>query len=77
VGNVVVMSEFKCPFCGSDTSIKDNDRFSSILCGCRILIYYYDNAVDCVITKVEYLNYKQKDRGEGRYGEKEKKDKTI
>jgi hypothetical protein len=57
------MTEYLCPFCGSEATIKDNDRFSSLLCSCSILIYYYDNAIWTVITKDEYIDYKKQKRG--------------
>ena len=62
---MVDISFFKCPFCGSECSVKDGinrdgtPRYSSILCSCSITIYYYDNCVWVVITKEEYLEYKQ------------------
>lgn len=57
----------KCPICGEEVSIKENDRFSSLLCGCRIVIYYYDSGNHIVVTKEEYLEYKKK-----QYEEREK-----
>lgn len=64
------ISFFKCPLCGSEATIKDTDRFSSLMCSCRIIIYYYDNAIDLEISKEDYLDYKQK---KGGYHFKEKK----
>lgn len=54
------MNGFICPFCGTEGSIKDNDRFSSLLCGCRIIIFYYEACKDVVIKKEDYIEYKRK-----------------
>ena len=54
------MENFRCLLCGSETSIKENDRFSSILCDCRIVIYYFATGQNIVITKSEYLDYKKR-----------------
>jgi len=54
---------FICPCCGEEATIKDNDRFSSILCPKRIIIYYYDNCIDVEISKEEYIDYKKQKRG--------------
>ena len=55
---------FICPCCGTEGSIKDNDRFSSLLCNKRIVIYYYETGQSISITKGEYLDYKKKKRYE-------------
>lgn len=53
-----------CPCCGGQWSVKDNDRFSSLLCDKKIIIYYYETGQNIVITKDEYLRYKKKKRYE-------------
>ena len=60
-----------CLVCGSEITIKDNDRFSSALCDCRIIIYYYLHCQHIEISKNDYLAYKKRMRLE--HGEKEKK----
>lgn len=50
---------FICPCCGYEASIKDNDRFSSIMCQKRIIIYYYDFCTNVEISKEDYLEYKK------------------
>jgi hypothetical protein len=54
------MAEFKCPLCGSGATIKDNDRFCSLLCSCRILIFYYEGCIDVEIKKIDYDAYKKR-----------------
>lgn len=49
----------ECPYCKSECSVKDNERFSSLLCSCRIIIFYYENCYDVEIKKEEYLAWKK------------------
>jgi len=66
---MIEISFFKCPFCGSEATIKDNEKFSSLLCSCRILLFYYENCVNLEIKKEEYLDYKKRKLRGAYYGE--------
>ena len=48
----------KCPLCQTPISIKDNGVYSSALCHCRIVIYYYHHGNNIEITKKEYIKGK-------------------
>ena len=50
----------KCPYCGGELSIKDTGVYSSILCPCRIIIYYYKECNNTLIKKEDYLKWKKK-----------------
>lgn len=56
------MATCECPLCGGDISIKDNGIYSSAMCNCRIIIWYYREGNHCEISKKSYLDYKKNQR---------------
>lgn len=57
------MEKIKCLKCGVEYSMKDNERFSSMLCECGIVIYYYESCYDVFISKEQYLRWKKNKGG--------------
>lgn len=49
-----------CKDCKEEYSIKDNNVYSSLLCKCRIIIYYYALGNLVEIEKGEYVKWKNK-----------------
>lgn len=58
----------KCLKCHHEISIKDGyypngtPRYSSCLCDCGILLYYYLECTNLFISKIDYIDYKKKGR---------------
>lgn len=44
-----------CNLCNNPFSIKDNDVYSSMLCRCRIILYYYDLGNNVEIKREEFI----------------------
>jgi transposase-like protein len=61
----VFASGYVCPQCGREATIKDNERFSSLVCGCKCLLYYYDEGRSLEISRDEFLEYKRKKAVQG------------
>ena len=56
-----------CNKCREIYSIKDNGVYSSLLCRCKIIIYYYEYGNHLEITKEERDERMRKNKNEKRY----------
>jgi hypothetical protein len=54
----------KCLQCGCFMTFKDTERFSSALCRCKMIIYYYDSCFDIIVPRQLYESWRKNKKEE-------------